>query len=658
MSLSIIDFPWLSDAPDDFSSRCRSIGRCGEDHGRQIQLLANFRLNARQSLALSRAIERCRSNNLALDPLTSFRLGVLSNGTADVIIDCLPAACARHGVAVQILSSPFDQVMQQALDPASAINTAQLDAVLVAVDHHWFSFEGMDLAQDPERRVANAIESLRSVVEALRRNGNAPAILQTIPVPPYSVFGSYERLVNGSVRWLIERCNHAIVALAQETGSYFLDTAALAERVGCDRWFDPLQWLSYKFSFSADCCPIYAESLGRLVAAIRGKSRKCLVLDLDNTLWGGVIGDDGLEGILIGQGNATGEAFLSVQRLALQLRNRGIFVAVCSKNDDAVARQPFKEHAEMLLREEHFSVFQANWLDKASNLEAIAKALNIGLDALVLLDDNPAERAQVRSALPMVAIPELPNDPSWYAWILSSAGYFEAVTFSAEDRLRVDAVSSDARREEVRATSRDLTEYLNSLEMIITCGAFDAAGRQRISQLINKTNQFNLTTKRYTELEVAEAEADPTVFTLQARLKDKFGDLGMIGVVIARPIQAATWEIDTWLMSCRVLGRGVEQAMLSKIVSEAKTQGIRRIVGKYIPTSKNGMVAEHYKKLGFSQINDAKSEQTLWQLSTGDYAVPRLPMRISEKEKPEILVEPAQEYGQEMVGKLSTPAQI
>jgi FkbH-like protein len=631
MSFSIVDLPWLPEAPVDFSARCKEVVKSGKDVGNQIYGLAGYRLNARQSLSVARALEQCRRENFELNPLSDFRLGVLANGTVDLVIDCLPAACARHGVALQTVSAPFDQVDQQALDPASTINTAQLDAVLVAVDHHWFSLDGIDFAQEPDQRIAGAIDRLRSVVEGLRQHGGAPAILQTVPVPPYSVFGSYDRRVSGSVRSLIDQCNRAIIALADKTGSYLLDTATLAERVGIDRWFDPLQWVSYKFPFSADCCPIYADTVGRLLSAIRGKARKCLVLDLDNTVWGGVIGDDGLEGILIGQGNARGEAFLSVQRLALQLRDRGVFLAVCSKNDDAVARGPFKEHADMLLREEHISVFQANWIDKPSNLESIAKALNIGLDALVFLDDNPAERAQMRSALPMVAIPELPEDPSWYAWILSAAGYFEAVTFSAEDRFRVEAVASDARREEVLATSRNLGDYLSSLNMVISQAPFDAVGRQRITQLINKTNQFNLTTKRYTEAEIAAAEADPTVFTLQVRLKDKFGDLGMIGVVIGRPSDPHTWELDTWLMSCRVLGRGVEQAMLSKVVAEAKRQGIRRLVGKYIPTSKNSMVADHYSKLGLRPINSESQEYTLWELSVENYAAFPISMTVAEE---------------------------
>ncbi|HVV60706.1 MAG TPA: HAD-IIIC family phosphatase, partial [Pseudolabrys sp.] len=535
MAHSIVDLPWLPPAPADFAAQCRAVGSNGEPAGPKLQYLAGFRSPARQASLFARALARCRSNGADLAPLSNFRLGILASATFDLLLDCLPAAAARHGVALELATTPYDQVMQQALDPSSEINKGGLDAVLVAVDHHWLNLDRPALNEAPGARVEAALQKLRAVIEALRMHGRAPAILQTVPAPARAMFGSYDRRVAGTQRAMVDEANRAIAALAAETGSYLLDTAALAEQIGTDRWFDPVQWVSYKLPFSADCFPAYADVLGRVLGSIRGKARKCLVLDLDNTLWGGVIGDDGLEGIVIGQGNPRGESFLAVQQTAFDLRERGIVLAVCSKNDDLVARGPFREHPEMLLRENHIAVFQANWIDKASNLESIAKTLNIGLDALVLLDDNPAERAQIRAALPMVAVPELPDDPSWFAWILTAAGYFEAVSFSAEDKLRAESYASDAQRAEVMAKSRNLGDYLASLEMVIRFAPFDEQGRQRITQLINKTNQFNLTTRRYTEAEVTAMEADPSVFTLQVRLSDKFGDLGMIGVVICRP---------------------------------------------------------------------------------------------------------------------------
>ncbi len=607
MHESVLALPWLPLPPSEFAIQCRTLEQSAAFSGLEMQRLATFRLNTSQSVRLARTMSRVRAAGRDLSPLSDFRLGVLANATFDLVIDCIPAAAARHGVAAQIVSAPYDQVVQQALDPSSQINRDRLDAVLVAVDHRWLKIDRADLAASRSGRVKDAVEQLRTVVQSLRSHGGAAAILQTVPVPPQALFGSYDRRVQGSVRAMVDDINRGIVALAEETGSYVLDVAALAERVGTDLWFDPVHWVSYKLPFSAECFPIYADTLGRLLGAIRGKARKCLVLDLDNTLWGGAIGDEGLEGIVLGQGSALGESFLTVQQCALELRQRGVILAVCSKNTDEVARRPFREHPDMLLRESHFSVFQANWIDKPSNLEAIARTLNIGVDALVVLDDNPAERAQIRAALPMVAVPELPRDPSRYAWYLTSAGYFEAVTYSAEDAARADSYSADAHRAEVMAGARDLGDYLKSLEMTIRFAPFDAKGRQRIAQLINKTNQFNLTTRRYTEADVAAMEADNTAFTLQVRLEDRFGDLGMIGVVICRAAGLDLWEIDTWLMSCRVLGRRVEEAMLTQIVEAARRRGIRRLLGSYLPTAKNGMVADHYTKLGFSPTGETSA---------------------------------------------------
>ncbi len=623
--------PWLPATPPDFKDRCRALETAEEPPGPELQCLAGSRLDAAQSRSLAGTIRRLRGAGRDLAPLSDFRLGILANTTFDLILDCLPAAAARHGVAVEMLTTPYDQVMQQALDPASDINQARPDAVLVAVDHRWLGLERACLTGSPEDRISAGLERLRVVAKSLSEHGGAPAILATAPAPPETLFGSYERRVAGALGPMIAEANRRIVDLAEETGAYLLDVAALAERVGADSWFDPVQWAAYKLPFAAQYFPAYADLLGRLLGAIRGKSRKCLVLDLDNTLWGGVIGDDGVDGIRLGQNSPSGEAFLSVQRAALDLRDRGVLLAICSKNTDEVARGPFREHPDMLLREGHIAVFQANWIDKATNLETIARTLNLGLDALVLLDDDPAERAQVRAALPMVATPELPQDPSWYARTLAAAGYFEATAYSAEDRLRAQSYATEGRRAEVMEKSRDLGDYLASLEMALRFSPFDSPGRRRIAQLINKTNQFNLTTRRYTEAQVAALEADKSTFTLQVGLGDKFSDLGMIGVAICRPAAGdpACWEIDTWLMSCRALGRRVEEAMLAKIVAKAAKRGVARLVGLYIPTARNGLVADHYAKLHF-ELTEQSPGRRRYELAVADFSAVDLPFRAMQ----------------------------
>lgn len=629
MTPSIVNLPWLREPSEDFVSRCRAVS-LDTNAGATIQCLANHRLSTRQYVNLDRVIRHCQSCGVDLSPLSEFRLGLLASATYDLLIDSLAVASARHGVSLDIFATAYDQVMQQALDPVSELNSTSLDAVLVAVDYRWINLDRPILEGKPEDAISAAILKLRNVVEGLRENGNSPAILQTLAVPPAFLFGSLDRKISGTIRSMIGEVNNLVVALANETGSYLLDVAALAEQVGTDRWFDHGQWLSYKLPFSADCFPIYCDLLGRLLGSIRGKARKCLVLDLDNTIWGGVIGDDGVEGVLIGQGTARGEAFLSVQQAALDLRSRGILLAVCSKNDDAVARLPFREHTGMLLRESDISVFQANWLDKASNLEAIASKLNIGLESLVLLDDNPAERLQVSAALPMVGVPELPEDPSYYAWYLNSAGYFEAVTYSEDDRFRSESYSANPQRAEIRKTARDLGEYLTALEMTISFSPFNMRGRQRTTQLINKTNQFNLTTRRYTEHEVAEMEIDTSMLTLQVSLKDKFGDLGMIAVVVLRSDNeiSGAWVIDTWLMSCRVLGRRVEHAILKEIIRESKKHGVCKLIGMYIPSAKNGLVEEHYTNVGFQYISTSESLSTMWELDLRNYVPQFIPMQI------------------------------
>jgi FkbH-like protein len=369
-----------------------------------------------------------------------------------------------------------------------------------------------------------------------------------------------------------------------------------------------------KFPFSDDVIPIYAEHVARTVAAIRGKSRKVLILDLDNTVWGGVIGDDGLEGIQIAQGDAIGEAYLEVQRLALDLRQRGILLAVSSKNHDEVAREPFEKHPEMLLKLDHIAVFAANWDDKATNIRAIAEKLSLGLDAMVFLDDNPVERGLVRTLLPEVAVPELPEDPAWYARTLAAAGYFEAITFSAEDLKRAGFYQDNAKRASLQSYVGGIDAYLASLNMTITFQPFDTTGRARIVQLINKSNQYNLTTRRYTVPEVTQAETDPEVFTLQVRLEDVYGDNGMISVVICRPGEPGAWEIDTWLMSCRVLGRKVEHMVLREILSHARATGVHKLKGVYRPTDRNKLVLDHYSKLGFIKIGEEESGLTHWEL--------------------------------------------
>jgi FkbH-like protein len=339
-------------------------------------------------------------------------------------------------------------------------------------------------------------------------------------------------------------------------------------------------------------------------------------------LWGGVIGDDGLDGIVLGQGSALGEAYLSLQTYVRELARRGIILAVCSKNDEQVAMAAFEKHPEMVLRLSDIACFVANWEDKASNIRRIAATLNIGIDSLVFADDNPFERNLIRREIPAVAVPELPVDPALYARCLADAGYFEAIRLTQNDLERSEQYQGNLQRELMRASATDLTQYLKSLAMRLEWKRIDTVGLHRVTQLINKTNQFNLTTKRYDEADVAVKMSDPAVVALQLRLTDRYGDNGIIAVVIAQPSDARSSEylIDTWLMSCRVLGRQVEEATMNLLASLAREMGATSLVGEYRRTPKNAMVSAHYERLGFTSIDKGSDDNTYWRLSLPEFA--------------------------------------
>jgi FkbH-like protein len=324
-------------------------------------------------------------------------------------------------------------------------------------------------------------------------------------------------------------------------------------------------------------------------------------------LWGGIVGDDGMQGLALGHGSAEGEAFLAFQHYLRRLRERGILLAVCSKNDEAVARAAVAEHPEMVLRPDDFAAFVANWEDKPSNLRRIAADLRLGLDALVFFDDNPMERDLVRQTLPEVAVPEAPEEPALYARCLVDAGYFEAMGFTDEDRQRAGSYAADVQRREAAESSTDLAGYLAGLEMRLQWRPFQEADLPRIAQLVNKTNQFNLTTRRYAEAELAALAREPQVVTFAGRLADKFGESGLVTVIIGRTVPhegGSALDIDTWLMSCRVLGRTVEAAVLGQVAALARARGCRALLGRYIPTTRNQLVADLYERMGFTREGD------------------------------------------------------
>ena len=597
--LGAADLPWLPRLGADFRDRLRALeADTTGDWGSALRALTTEALGVNQAIAVAKSIERLRPRKTRA--LASFRLGLVSNSTTDFLKPLLIATAARFGILLEIVAADFGQATQEAFDPSSRINTAKPDAVLLALDFRGLPFRHAGQKAWPLFAAEAAFAEVASLRDAFRRHSGALCLVQTLAPPPQLLFGSLDVGTAGTLRASIASFNSQLAREAPKSGDALIDLEWLAGFVGFDQWYDDRQWYIARLGCAPALLPLYADFVCRTLAALRGRARKCLILDLDNTLWGGVIGDDGLDGIALSPGDARGESFRAIQEMALDLRRRGVVLAVCSKNDDTIARQPFRSHPEMLLKEADLAVFAANWDDKATNIERIARQLELGLDAMVLLDDNPVERAQVRAALPQVAVPEIGDDPSAYPRILLSAGYFDSVGFTQEDLTRAQSYSSNAERAQALEGSRNLDDFLRSLQMEVEFARFNARGRKRIGQLINKTNQFNVTTRRYTEQQVASLEDSSDHYTLQVTVRDKFGDNGMIGVVICT-IAPERWDVDTWLMSCRVLNRGVEQAVCNRVARDAKRAGAKRLTAIYVPTERNGIVADLFQRLGFER---------------------------------------------------------
>lgn len=627
--MELFELPWLRENAEPVKTTLSRLSGDIQNLGAAVYSLCSQKLKPNEVVHVARFLRKHLDDVAKAPEYSSYKLGLLSNSTYDLYHDDMIVGAARHQIALQIRATDYDQVVQEVINPESLIYHSGLDAVLIALDHTWLGFHN-GIANDgvAEQLIANAIAQLENVLSAIKEHSRLSIILQTIPVPPLGVLGSFDSQMTGSLHGLINKINSFMLGRAQADGFYVLDIEGLSQRVGQWSFFDDKQWHAFKLPFSTNCAALYGEWLGRLLGAIRGKSRKVLVLDLDNTLWSGVIGDDGIEGIKIGNGSAEGEAHLALQKYAKACADHGIILAVASKNDLENAKLPFQVHPDMHLRENDIIFFKANWEPKHENLAALAKDIGVGIDSMVFMDDNAAERAQMRAYQPMVAVPELTSDPSDYVRLLSMAGYFESVSLSDEDKGRNKSYAAEQQRSNTKSLWNNPADYLSQLEMKIGISDFDLLGRQRIAQLINKSNQFNLTTKRYSEAEVGNFEADADTLTFQVRLSDKFGDFGMIGVIIATPSLFETRKaflIDTWLMSCRVLGRRVEDAMLAGLVKKAKSMQAGFLLAQYIPTPKNSMVSSHYEKLGFTCLDQNEDGIKNYVLDCANFEVKPLP---------------------------------
>jgi FkbH-like protein len=592
---------WLPTIPD-WRQRLRTLAADPGTAWDNAVALANARLNFVLTNALDETVRRILPAGPDTLATKKVRLAVLGSSTLTHLLPGIRVAGLRRGIWIDTYENDYGQYLQELSDPDSPLHAFKPTAILVALDAYHLTAgvtSGMD-ADSAQAALSEVQDRMRDVWQRARDAFRCPIVQQTALPVHLPLLGGNEHRLPGSRAWFVSRLNQAIRLMAEQEGVDILAIDDRAVRDGIGKWHDAALWHRSKQEVSPVASPMYGDLVGRWLAAKQGRSFKCLVLDLDNTVWGGVIGDDGMEGIALGQGSPLGEAYTAFQEYARELSRRGVILAVCSKNDEANALEPFEKHPDMVLRRGDIASFVANWSNKADNIRAIAQELNIGLDALCFIDDNPFERNLVRQELPMVAVPEVSDDPVSYPVALSDAGYFEGLAVTDEDRERTAQYQGNRARDALKAAVTDLPSYLRGLEMELVWKRFDKIGLQRIVQLINKSNQFNLTTRRYTDEDVIAVMADPDAFGLQLRLTDRFGDNGIIAIIIGRLQENKDLYVDTWLMSCRVLGRQVEPTTLNLIAQEAAKLGAKRVLGEYIPTKKNGMVKDHYVRLGFT----------------------------------------------------------
>lgn len=543
------------------------------------------------------------------------KVALLGSFTTKPLADLLDLFLFAGAVGMDLYEADYGTFRQEILDPASGLQRFRPEFLILATT--WRDLgrrpEMSDDREIVERKVEDEVADWEALWGATRGLG-CQIIQNNFDAPPWRVLGNLEARHPAGFSRFIERVNHRMQDVAPPYVTIH-DIDYLAAAWGLWQWGDERYFFHAKLPCSPEHLVDYAHSLASLIFAKIGLGKKCLVVDLDNTLWGGTIGDDGLGGIRIGQGDAESEAFAAFQRYVKGLQRRGVILAVCSKNTDTVAREAFEKHPEMVLRLDDISCFVANWDDKATNLGRIAERLNIGLDSLVFVDDNPVERSIVRRLRPEVAVPEMPEDPAYFISMLERHRYFQTTVISAEDLERTAFYRAEEARAAVELTAADLDGFLRSLELVGRIAPINAATLERSVQLILRSNQFNVTTRRHGAAELQAMMDDPAWLALSVSLKDRFGDNGLIAVVLAEAVTAAkSLVIDTWLMSCRVLKRGVEQYMLNRLAELAAERGLDRLVATYIPTKKNGLVKDLFADLGFTLVEQKSDGQTHWEL--------------------------------------------
>lgn len=546
------------------------------------------------------------------------RIAILGGSTVDDIKNVLEIFLLSSGIKPTFYQSEYNKFYEDAVFGNAELDAFQPEIVIVftgvANITNWPIMADSQTAM--QEKMSAEYGRFAAVWKALKKRYRAVIIQNNFDLPYESDTGSFSA-VSGRGNFVAALNAKFSEYADNHEGFYLHDLHGLSARVGLRKWHNPSQYVAYKFAMDYDVMPEVSLGMAKIIRAILGKAKKCLVLDLDNTLWGGVIGDDGVENIKIGHETPAAEAYTAWQEYVLRLKERGVILAVCSKNEEDIAKSGFA-HPDSVLKFSDVAAFKANWLPKNENIVAIAREINIGTDSLVFIDDNPAERQIVRDTMPEVAVPEVDgSDVFSYIRAIEEAGYFEAVTVATDDLNRNENYQANKARQELSASAASYGDFLKALNMTAEIDEFKPVYFDRIAQLTGKTNQFNLTTRRYTIAEIESMANAPHYITLYGRLADKFGDNGLISVIIGE-IKEGGLHILLWLMSCRVLKRGMEENMLDVLVAKTKAAGCTKLIGYYYPTKKNKMVAGMYESFGFiSAGNDG--EGTIWELSINGY---------------------------------------
>lgn len=573
-------------------------------------------LSASNLLTLSRKISKAADEIRQNHPdLISVRIAVTGTSNIQFFTAVLKPFLFASGLNAEIFEGQYAGLDSEIRDENSSLYRFNPDVVIAITgyrDIHEFP-DFLSPADEVDKLADIKTDEILSLWEKFHQHSNAKVYLTNYAVSNRHILGAMEANLPSAPDQFIRLVNHKIL-MQKPDFMQMIDQESIASDYGKDRWFDDSAWFISKQPFALEALPFFCYALARQIASSLGKLKKCLVIDLDNTLWGGVIGDDGLEGINLDPNNAVGEAYLDFQKTLRKFKERGVLLCVCSKNEEQTALRVFSEHPQMILTKNDFAAFIANWDDKATNLRKIADQLNIGLDSIVFFDDNPAERQLIRTTFPMVEVIEVPGDPAEFSLALTRAHCFDWEQLTTEDLGRTQSILSNQEREAL-SESLDYAGYLKALQMIWSAAIVSPQEVTRFTQLINKTNQFNLRTRRYSESEIAELAADPNSLLMRVTLKDKFSDYGIISaLILKRDIRNQTLFIDTWVMSCRVFQRRLEHEVMNWLVKYAGDHGIPKIIGEFIPTGRNKLVENFYPEMGFhltEQVGDIRNYQLI-----------------------------------------------